>query len=135
ISQLAQWIAEDYESRLDDGGKEQLRLLMDRSHRMHHMIEGILRYSRVGRMKRIPAAVDTRRIIDEVIASLSLPEAFRVRIEEGLPEVTIDPVQIHQVFQNLIENALKFIDKPEGIIEIGCRDLNHAWEFYVRDNV
>lgn len=134
ISQLAQWVTEDYGEKLDDSGREQLGLLQDRTHRMHYMIEGILQYSRVGRVKKAAETVDTRETVEEVVASLALPEKIRVRVGKGLPEITVDPVQIVQVFQNLIGNAAKFIDKPEGVIEVGCRDLASFWEFYVRDN-
>lgn len=49
-------------------------------------------------------------------------------------DYTIDPVQTNQIIQNLISNAIKYMDKPEGIIEVGCRDAGDFWEFYVKDN-
>ena len=78
--------------------------------------------------------METSRLVEEVIESLSPPKNIQFRIEETLPKVTIDPVQIDQVFQNLIGNAVKFMDKPDGIIEVACRDLDSFWEFCVKDN-
>jgi signal transduction histidine kinase len=101
---------------------------------MNNMIDGILQYSRVGRVRREAETVDTRKVVERVVESISPSEDIRFDIQKGLPEITVDPVQIGQVFQNLIGNAVKFMDKPEGVIEVGCRDLDSIWEFYVKDN-
>jgi signal transduction histidine kinase len=45
-----------------------------------------------------------------------------------------EETRISQVFQNLIENAVKYMDKEEGLINIGCEDLGSMWRFYVCDN-
>jgi len=45
-----------------------------------------------------------------------------------------DPTRLSQLFQNLINNAIKFIDKPNGLIKIGCDKVEDNWQFYVSDN-
>jgi len=134
ISQLADWIAEDYADKLGDEGKKQLGLLLERTRHMHRLIEDILQYSRVGRINLEPEDVDAGEVVKQVVDSLSLPENIHFTLHEPLPTISINPVQLTQIFQNLIGNAVKFIDKPEGLIEAGCNDLGDFWEFYVRDN-
>lgn len=134
ISQLADWLAEDYTEVLDEAGKETLKVLKNRTVRMHNMIEGILQFSRVGRIEGNPEVVATDKVVRQVIDSLSPPENIRITIYESLPPVVIDPLRINQIFQNLISNAIKYMDKPEGLIEIGCRDTGEFHEFFVKDN-
>jgi signal transduction histidine kinase len=101
---------------------------------MHDMIEGILLYSRAGRKSPKLEKVDTDSLVRDVIESLSPPGNICFRVGPGLPTVTMDPVQLGQIFQNLIGNAVKFIDKPAGTVEICCRSLEDYWEFHVKDN-
>jgi chemotaxis family two-component system sensor kinase Cph1 len=51
-----------------------------------------------------------------------------------MPLIVCDRLRMLEVFQNLIVNAVKFNDKPEPLVEIGCRRAGDDWEFYVRDN-
>ncbi len=134
ITQLAQWITEDYADRLDEEGREQLDLLSKRARHMHNLIDGILQYSRAGRIQGTPEKVATRMVVEEAIDAISPPENIRFEVHDDLPEVWMDPIQMRQVFQNLLSNAVKFMDKPEGLIEVGCNDKGTHWEFYVRDN-
>lgn len=134
ISQLADWLAEDYTEALDDAGKETLKVLKNRTVRMHSMIEGILQLSRVGRVEGKPEAVDTDKLAKQIIDSLAPPQNIRITVHDSLPPVVIDPLRLNQIFQNLISNAIKYMDKPEGLIEIGCTDTGEFHEFFVKDN-
>ena len=134
ISSLAHWISEDYTEKLDKNGKDQLNLLRQRTSHMNNLIEGILRYSRIGRMKVETVSIDSRKAVEETIVSIAPPENIIFDIKEELPRIKGDPIQIGQVFQNLIENAVKVMDKPEGLVEVGYRDLDDCHEFYVKDN-
>lgn len=133
ISQIANWISEDYSASLDDAGKEQLDLLVNRVKRMHNMLDGLLEYSKAGRARGEAVQVDTGKIISEVVKSIAPPQNISFLIQE-LPKVTIDPHQIYLIFKHLIENSVRFMDKPEGLIEIGFEDRGPSWEFFVRDN-
>lgn len=134
ISQLADWLAEDYTEVLDDAGKETLKVLKNRTVRMHNMIEGILQFSRVGRVEGKPEVVDTDKLVKQIIDSLAPPQNILITIHDLLPPIVIDPLRINQIFQNLINNAIKYMDKPEGVIEIGCMDTGEFHEFFVKDN-
>ena len=62
------------------------------------------------------------------------PSHVRVNIDGELPVVQRDPIRMEQVFQNLIDNAITYMDKPEGIVQIGCEDQGMQWSFSITDN-
>ncbi len=134
ISSLADWISTDYADKFDQEGKEHLRLLIQRVHRMDGLIEGILQYSRVGRVKEGIVAVDLNPLVEKVVAMLAPPANIAITVENPLPTVMTEPTRIQQVFQNLISNAIKYMDKPEGRIRIACAAEGHEWKFSVADN-
>ncbi len=134
ISSLADWLATDYADKFDAAGKEQMRLLINRVHRMDGLIDGILQYSRVGREKETMVAVDLNRLMREVIDMLAPPANITVTIDGSLPTVVTEPTRIQQVFQNLLSNAIKYMDKPEGRVHIACRAEGAQWRFSVADN-
>ena len=134
ISTLTEWIVNDYADKFDDDGKEQMKLLSARVSRMHNLIEGVLQYSRVGRLNEEQVQVDLNEIVPEVIDMVSPPENITVKIENELPVITCEQTRIMQVFQNLISNAIKYMDKPEGLIKIGCIEKDGQWVFNVSDN-
>ena len=134
ISTLAGWISQDYADKFDEDGKEQMSLLISRVNRMHKLIEGVLQYSRVGRIVEEKVKVDLNEVASGVIDILAPPENIKITIENKLPTVVFEPTRIHQVFQNLISNAIKYMDKPEGLIKIGCSEEKDVWKLYVADN-
>ncbi|MDO8206273.1 MAG: ATP-binding protein [Gallionella sp.] len=134
ISSLADWIFTDYADKFDDEGRAHMRLLISRVRRMDGLIDGILLYSRVGRVKETMVAVDLNRLVPEVIDSLAPPAGIIVTIENPLPTVMTEPTRIQQVFQNLLSNAIKYMDKPEGKIRINCSAEGRQWKFSVTDN-
>jgi len=134
ISSLANWISTDYVDKFDSEGKEQVRLLINRVKRMHDLIDGILEYSRVGRIYEEKTEVDLNDLIKEAIEIIAPPENIKISVENKLPVVVFESTRISQIFQNLLTNAIKFMDKPKGIIKLGCKKRKDHWEFYVSDN-
>jgi two-component system sensor kinase FixL len=134
ISTLAEWITSDYSDKLDEDGKEQLRLLSNRVDRMHSLIDGVLQYSKVGRVQEERVQVNLNELVPEVIDMICPPENITITIEDELPEVICEQTRMIQVFQNLLSNAVKYIDKAEGRIKIGCVENNSFWIFSVSDN-
>ncbi|RFP13875.1 PAS domain S-box protein [Duganella sp. BJB475] len=134
IGSLADWLATDYAEQFNDEGKEHMRLLINRVHRMSSLIDGILQYSRVGRVREAQSAVDLNQLLADVVDLLAPPPQFRITVAPALPTVLIEPTRIQQVFHNLISNAIKYMDKVDGVIDIGCEDDGSHWRFSVRDN-
>jgi light-regulated signal transduction histidine kinase (bacteriophytochrome) len=134
IKSLATWIAEDCAPKLDDQDKANIKLLLDRVTRMEELIDGILQYSRAGRPSEQEGPVDLSESVPAVVELLSPPSHITISIAQPLPKLRADKTRINQVFQNLISNAIKFMDKPKGLIRIGCTDDGEFWRFYVSDN-
>jgi signal transduction histidine kinase len=134
ISSLASWIQTDYEDKLDHEGKELTRLLIGRVQRMHNLIEGILHYSRIGRLEREKFRIHLDELVQQVTENLLPPSHIKISVVNQLPTLLADKTQIEQVFQNLLSNAIKFMDKPNGEIKVGAEKNSHHWKFYVSDN-
>ncbi len=134
IGTLADWITTDYAEKLDDEGRTQLDLLKGRVSRMSELIDSILHYSEIGRTSKCLERVDLNLLVPEVIAQVSPPPAIEVTIDAPLPTVVSERVRMVQVFQNLISNAIKYMDKPHGTVRVGCTEQEQYWTFSVRDN-
>ena len=91
-------------------------------------------YSRIGRIKERVETLDLNSLVDDIIENAMAPAHIRVRIDGELPVVKRDPIRMEQVFQNLIHNAIAYMDKPAGIVTIGCEDEGPQWKFRVSDN-
>jgi PAS domain S-box-containing protein len=134
IGALAEWLSADYVDKFDQEGKEHMRLLINRVHRMGNLIDGILQYSRVGRIKEAPVPVDMGEVIKDVIDFIAPAPNVNIIVETPLPTIVVEPTRIQQIFQNLLSNAIKYMDKPQCEIRIGCISEGEHWKFSISDN-
>ena len=134
IKLLTEWLVTDYSEQLGDEAKENLDLLQSRVDRMHNLIEGVLQYSRVGRIEEDKAEVDLNGLLADIVDAIAPPENVAIRIEGTLPTLEGEPTRIGQVFQNLLSNAVKYMDKPAGEIVVAHEDTGDAWMFSISDN-
>ena len=134
INALTEWIATDYADKFDDDGKEQLKMLTTRVNRMQSLLDGVLQYSRIGRVTEDPAPIDLNQLLPEIIQSVNTPEKIHITIESQLPVITSEPTRIQEIFRHLLSNAVIFMDKPEGLIKVACVEENGFWKFSVADN-
>jgi PAS domain S-box-containing protein len=134
IGALADWLSTDYLDKFDDEGREHMRLLVSRVHRMGNLIDGILQYSRVGRVRETPIKLEIDEILRDVIDFIAPPSNVTITVEDALPSIVTEPTRIQQIFQNLLSNAIKYMDKPRCEIRIGCKAEGEYWRFSVSDN-
>ncbi|MFW6131686.1 MAG: two-component regulator propeller domain-containing protein [Candidatus Aminicenantaceae bacterium] len=134
VSQLVTWISEDYSEKFDSEGKQKMDLLRGRVKRMSNLIDGVLKYSRAGTRREEKVEVDCQQLVNEVIETISPPENIKVLIPKKLPKVIAEQVKLQQVFQNLISNGVKYMDKTEGKIIVDCQEENNYWRFSISDN-
>jgi len=134
IATIAEWVEQDYADKLDPPGRENLALLRQRVQRMTVMINGILRYAEIGHGKHAVEDVDTAQVVAEVIEQIGAPPHIAIEVEGRLPVVSCERVPLAQVFLNLISNAVKYMDKPNGRIRVMAADEGEVWKFTVADN-
>ena len=134
IATLADWISTDYSGKLDARGKEQIELLKGRTKRMSEFIDGILRYSEIGRVAHDRTELDLNTLITELIVQIAPPQNIEITIENELPIVICERILLMRVFQNLLNNAVRYMDKPQGQVRVGCVEEDSFWRFSVADN-
>lgn len=134
IGTLADWLSKDYADKFDEHGKEKIRMLVSRAVQMSALIDDILRYSRVGHDNTKKQMLDLNVVLSEVIAGIDPPENIEISVENELPVLECEKTHIIQIFQNLLSNATKYIDKPRGQIKIDCVEEGSFWTFSVIDN-
>ena len=134
IANLSEWIEEDLQGQLAPENQRQMLLLRGRVHRMEALINGLLEYSRVGRTKAPLERVSVQVLLEEIIDSLAPPATFTIAIAPHLPTFTTKVMLLRQVFANLISNAIKHRDRPDGHITISAQEQGAFYEFAVADD-
>jgi len=133
------YVREDVQMGNMDRFEADLRRISDATEKMQHLLGDLLELSRIGRLTNEPAYIPMNELVAEVLELLHgriSAGNILVRAAENLPSVYGDRQRLFEVFQNLIENAAKFMgNQPEPQIEIGVRgELNGNPVFFVRDN-
>ncbi|MGK7948830.1 MAG: ATP-binding protein [Xenococcaceae cyanobacterium] len=134
IANLSEWIEEDLEDKLDEETRHNMNLLRGRVYRLENLINGLLAYSRVGRLKSEPETVNVREMLTEIIDLLDVPKHFKVDIIGEMPTCVTELIPLQQVFNNLISNAIKHSNCPRGKITISAVERDNFYEFAVTDN-
>jgi PAS domain S-box-containing protein len=133
----ARWLLEDYGGVLDSTGRQLCEEIIDDALHMKKLLDGLLEYSRIGRLHTQAVAVDVRKVLDRVLHDLQLEitdTGALIHVPESLPTVLYPEVRLTQIFSNLLSNALKFIvagTTPE--ITIGCVEQALYYHFTVSD--
>ncbi len=110
------------------------KMAMKSAHELTHMISGVLEYSRISRTEGGKVGINLTTFLQDLVNLMYPPKSITINIPENLPNIFTDKYQLHQVFQNLIGNAIKFIDQQNGIITITCEDIDEFYRFGVQDN-
>jgi PAS domain S-box-containing protein len=134
IANLADWIEEDMTDRLNQDDRQQFELLRQRVHRMNALVDGLLRYSRLGREELPLERVDVSRLIAETIDSLAPPPNFAIEVVSPLPTLNTKRILLSQVLANLLSNAIKHHHRADGRIEITAEDLGDRYQFSIADD-
>lgn len=134
IGTLASWIATDYGDKFDDEGRDKVRMLVGRAERMSKLLDSIAKYSDAGRILQSEERIDLNVLLDEIIDQINPPENIRIQVINDLPVLIKDKSSISQILENLLNNAIKYIDKPNGLITIDCVEEDSFWKFSVTDN-
>jgi light-regulated signal transduction histidine kinase (bacteriophytochrome) len=101
---------------------------------MSALIDNIVQYCTLGREKPEKQRVNLNTVLLDVIAEINPQKNIEITVENELPTLTCGKTQIMQVFQNLLSNAVRYMDKTKGQIKIGCVEQDSFWTFCVADN-
>jgi signal transduction histidine kinase len=136
ITNYLQLLRQRYKDSLDPSAHEFIGFALDGSKRMHQLIHDLLAYSRVGTHGKEFVPTDCGQALADALANLAIAiEDAKVEItHDSLPAVLGDEVQLTQLFQNLVGNAVKFRSDAPPRIHVGVQRKGNEWEFTVRDN-
>lgn len=126
-----------YKHQLDDSANEFLDYIMSGVSRMYHLLNDVLDYSKVSTAEQTTELVNPNEVIEEVKNSLQnqISENGAVFQIGNLPAVIINKSHLHQLFQNLISNAIKFTHKDiVPFVQVNCERKGKRLEFSVSDN-
>ncbi len=125
VSSFVALLAKRYKDRLDEDADTYINFAIDGADRMREMITGILKYSRINTTGMDCEWVDTNEILDRVLLTFSvrIKQEYVKVIREPLPPVWMNPTKLYQVFQNLMDNAIKFKRDVPLEIHISTPDL------------
>ena len=137
VLNFSEIIAKDYSERLDDEGREYLKIVGDSALRMRDMVADLLDYARLGGdgMRQAPVDMTLELAhVEENLGALVRESAADISSDK-LPIITGNAVQLMRMMQNLVANAIKY--QPAGrrpVIHVGVQDDGDNWLFFVRDN-
>ncbi|MGE5682926.1 MAG: ATP-binding protein [Bacillota bacterium] len=136
VSNFARLISKEYYGRLDDKADHYIEFMIDGTKRMQNLISDLLMYARVTTKAQPLVPTDMNQIMEYISADLkmSIDEKKAYISCEKLPNVNADPVQVRQLLQNLVSNAIKFRGNEDPEVYIKAEKLPDEWLFSIRDN-
>lgn len=133
IINITKWMEEDHSENMDPEIEKHLELIKGRAFRLENMINGLLEYARIGRVKKNLEDVNVESLVVDLLDFL-VPRTFEVELKGDFPRLTTEKLRLEQVFSNIISNAVKYSDKINGKIIISSKKADDFYEFSVTDN-
>jgi len=134
IEQLSDWLAEDLADNASDTVQKYLRLIRSRVQRMELLLEGLLTFSRIGRVDAQLVMTDSAQLVREVFSLVNVQPTYHLAIVTELPQFVTARVPLELVFRNLLSNAIKHHDKDSGVINVSCSEQHDFYCFCVEDD-
>jgi PAS domain S-box-containing protein len=136
VASYLELLADRYKGQLDEKADRYIGYAIGGAVRMKALLDGLLMFARVASQGRVFESVDSRKALTGAITNLDtmIRELGAEVTFDTLPIVLADPIQIIQLFQNLIGNALKFCEAKPPRIHVSAQCNGDKWTFSVRDN-
>lgn len=136
VTSYLQLLQKRYRDKLDADADEFIAYAVDGATRMQGLIQDLLRYSRVSTRGKLFKLVNGDRVLRDALDNLkmAIAETKAIVTFDPLPQVMADGIQLTQLFQNLIANAIKFRREIPLKIHVGIKKINESWLFSVSDN-
>ncbi|MCK5341800.1 MAG: HAMP domain-containing protein, partial [Candidatus Heimdallarchaeota archaeon] len=137
IDGFSRMLMENYGASLDDEGKRLGLVIRENTRKMGQLIDDLLDFSRIGRTSMSFSEIDMHNMAKDIYYEATSRED-RLRINftiSDLPKVKGDPKLLHQVWINLITNAIKFsANRQQAVISITCREEENKSIYCIQDN-
>lgn len=136
VNSYAQLITRKYQGNLDAKADKYLGYITEGATRMQQLINDLLAFSRVGTQGKSLESTDCEAVLRQVLDNLkiAIAENHALITHDPLPTVIGDEIQLIQLLQNLIGNAIKFRREELPQVHISARQRDKEWVFCVRDN-
>ena len=134
IGTLSEILQEDMAGNMSEEGKKLINLLGNRVNKMSQLITGVLNYTVAGKDQLEKEYLHLNLLVPDIVDLLAAPESIDIKVDSKMPEVYYNEAQLSQVFQNLIGNAVKYMDKEKGVIDVTHKQVNGQYQFTIRDN-
>ncbi|MEL4483567.1 histidine kinase [Shewanella algae] len=134
IEQLSEWLAEDLSDNSSEQVQKYLRLIKSRVQRMVLLLDGLLTFSRIGRVDTELTEVDSKQLVQDTFSLVAPPTGFKLTILSDMPLLTTARVPLELVFRNLFSNAIKHHDKGEGVLSVSSERQGDYYCFCVTDD-
>lgn len=136
VASYVQLLERRYKDKLDADAEEFIGYAVDGASRMQRMINDLLAYSRVGTRGKDFAPTDCGAVLSQALTNLevAIDESDTVVTHDSLPSIMADDLQLGQLFQNLIGNAIKFHDEEPPRVHVSAEQRGNEWVFSIRDN-
>lgn len=137
VSSFTQMLERRYKDKIDADANDFIHYAVDGANRMQKLINDLLDFSRITTRGKDFTKVDLSQLLGQAISNLQqlISDNSALVSNDDLPEMNVDESQIIRVFQNLIENAIKYRKSTElPKVHISCKNQNKFYEFAIRDN-
>lgn len=134
INSLIYWIKEESGTNLGKQSMQYLDMIEGKIEKMDRLIQGVLTYSKINSETEITQSVNTLEVVENIINTIDIPKNIKIIVSDKLPVIRADKFRIQQLFQNLIDNAVGYCDKPEGLVEVNVEESGSHYIFSVKDN-
>ncbi len=136
LTMFTELLADEYQDQLDEKAQQYLDRICDSGSRMQGLIEDLLTYARAGTGEQTWIKLDLNQIVAQVISDLESAIAqtnAKITVQD-LPQILINPQEIRHLWQNLLENALKYRGAESPQIKITATQQEQEWLFAIADN-
>jgi light-regulated signal transduction histidine kinase (bacteriophytochrome) len=136
VSSYLQLLERRYKDKLDRDAEEFIHFAVDGAQRMHNLINDLVSYSRLNTRANGFAPTDLNEVLQDALRSAGETASATGAIitHDPLPTLAADGPQVEQLFQHLIDNALKFQGSRRPRVHVGAEPRPGEWVFFVRDN-
>lgn len=134
ISTLVSWIIQDNQDDINPTTKDLFNLIQSNLKKMDLLIHGMVNYSSINKQEAEDRLVNINELIEDILRKITVPDTIKIHVHKAMPQLFGNSVRFMHLFQNLIENAIKFNDKENGFIEVGFIETQDLIEFFVKDN-